>query len=241
VAQGNFNVVLDEVASDVASTALRAVRILAQYLSVSGDKDEALASLQDLLKDAVAAKNPTLQIVASCIYEHVGDYEEALRQANGCRSLEGRAAMVQLYLRIDRPENAEKELRSMQQMDEDASLTQLSAARLALYSGGSKHVKDAMNIYDELIDKFGVSPTLLEGLAVCYMHSNQWDEAERVLKDALEKDPNNTTVLVNLATCSARLGKQSASNRYLSQIKAGNKNYWAEDLAKAESAFDAVL
>ena len=52
--------------------------------------------------------------------------------------------------------------------------------------GGAK-TQEAAYIYDELIDKYGSSPSLLNGLAVARMHLQQWDEAEGTLKEAITK------------------------------------------------------
>lgn len=48
-------------------------------------------------------------------------------------------------------------------------------------------MQEAAYIYDELIDKYGSSPVLLNGLAVSKMHLAQWEEAETALKEAITK------------------------------------------------------
>lgn len=57
---------------------------------------------------------------------------------------------------------------------------------LSHLQGGAK-VQEAAYIYDELIDKYGSSPVLLNGLAVSKMHLAQWEEAETALKEAITK------------------------------------------------------
>ncbi len=52
--------------------------------------------------------------------------------------------------------------------------------------GGGK-AQEAAYIYDELIEKYGASPVLLNGLAVSKMHLSQWEEAETSLKEAITK------------------------------------------------------
>lgn len=47
--------------------------------------------------------------------------------------------------------------------------------------------QDAAYIYEELIDKYGASAALLNGLAVAKMHQGQFDEAEVNLQEALTK------------------------------------------------------
>jgi Flp pilus assembly protein TadD len=50
-----------------------------------------------------------------------------------------------------------------------------------------KGAQDAAYIYEELIDKHGGSPLLLNGLAVAKMHQGQYTEAETALQQALTK------------------------------------------------------
>lgn len=78
---------------------------------------------------------------------------------------------------------------------------------LAHPQGGAK-AQEAAYIYDELIDKYGSSPSLLNGLAVSRMHLQQWDEAEGTLKEAITKVllickcPCSTSVRVFMGVCS---------------------------------------
>lgn len=58
---------------------------------------------------------------------------------------------------------------------------------LAVSQGGAAKAQEAAYVYDELIDKYGSFPQLLNGLAVAKMHQGQWDEAETALKEAISK------------------------------------------------------
>ena len=50
-----------------------------------------------------------------------------------------------------------------------------------------KGAQDASYIYEELIDKYGGSPLLLNGLAVAKMQQGLFEEAETFLQQALLK------------------------------------------------------
>ena len=60
--------------------------------------------------------------------------------------------------------------------------------------GGAAKAQEAAYMYDELIDKYGSFPPLLNGLAVAKMHQGQWDEAEAQLKEAIAKVTQQTKI-----------------------------------------------
>ena len=67
--------------------------------------------------------------------------------------MEHLALTVQIFLKMDRPDLAAKTVRTMQQADEDATLTQLCLAWTHLAAGGAK-LQEAAYIFEELGDKF---------------------------------------------------------------------------------------
>lgn len=56
----------------------------------------------------------------------------------------------------------------MQDLDEDATVSQLSLAALYIATGQDK-IQDAFYIYQELAEKFTPTPLLLNGMATCYI------------------------------------------------------------------------
>jgi len=131
IAQGNYKFALDEI-KDNASIALQSVRLLATYLASEDNKDISLITLKEWLSDPISANNPTLQIIAGIIYCHERNYEEALRCVHQGTTLEMIALMIQVFLRMDRVDLAEKQLKIMQQTEDDATLTQLATAYVSM-------------------------------------------------------------------------------------------------------------
>eukprot|EP00850_Spirogloea_muscicola_P018382 SM000168S02581 [mRNA] locus=s168:54787:56812:+ [translate_table: standard] len=215
LALGSHQLVIDEIGPS-APTALQAIKILALYLSGTDGKDQALSSLQELLRDAALLNNTMLLLVAGTIYSHEQNYTEALKFTNSGSTLDLCALNVQIFLKMDRVDYAEKQLKSMQQIDEDATLTQLSNAWVNLALGGTK-IQEAFYIFQELGEKYMWTVLLLNGNAVCQMHMGNYEEAEKLLLDALNKDGKDANTLANLVVCCLHLGKPTS--RHFNQLR----------------------
>lgn len=238
VALGSYQLVIDEINSS-APTALQAVKLLALYLSGSQEKSAVLETLQQWLGDSTIASNPTLLLIAGTIYANEQDYNTALKLTHGGGTLELNAFNVQIYLKLHRTDYAEKQLKIMQQIDEDHTLTQLANAWLNLAVGGSK-IQEAFYIYQELSEKYSWTVPIMNGSAVCNMHMGHFEDAESVLLEALNKDAKDADTLSNLIVCSLHLGKPT--NRYLSQLKSLHPGHiLVQRAANAELAFDRAV
>ena len=67
------------------------------------------------------------------------------------------------------------------------TLIRITCTKYHAPQGALKGAQDAAYVYEELIDKFGGSPLLLNGLAIAKMHQGQYAEAETSLQQALTK------------------------------------------------------
>jgi coatomer subunit epsilon len=231
-----LQLVLSEIADD-APLALRAVKTLAAYLKFP--QSQASSSLQEAeswAEDPNCASNSTVLLIAGMLYALEGNLEAALKVCHAGLSLEMMALSVQICLRMDRPDAAEKVQRAMSAIDDDAPLTQLAAAWVALQQGGIK-VQEAYYIFQELGDKFVWTVRLHNGLAACQMRMGRWEDAEAELLQAFEKNPKDADTLANLVTVSVHLGKPAA--RYITLLKgAAPSHAILARLDSAEEAFD---
>lgn len=73
-----------------------------------------------------------------------------------------------------------------------------------MYKGGEK-LQEAYYIFQELIDKYGVTALLLNNQSVCYIGQGEYIKAEDTLQDALEKDSNDIDSLINSLFISTHL------------------------------------
>merc|ERR1712127_780049 len=168
-------------------------------------------------------------LLASCYY-HKGDTDGAMRALSGAvsDSLEIKALMIQCLLSIDRVDLARKEMRKMQELDEDATLTQLASAWCSLFVGGEK-LQDSYYTFQELADKTKSTSLLLNGMAAAYLGQNQQDD-------------NCAETLVNAIKNRFLAGRGIESGtRFLSELKSNHSNHpYMKDFAKKEAEFEML-
>ncbi|KAL8192246.1 hypothetical protein R6Q57_027913 [Mikania cordata] len=238
IALGSYQLVINEVDSS-APTPLQAVKLLALYLFSPDNKENVISSIKEWLGDAAIGNNPILRLIAGTIFMHEQDYNEALKYTNAGGTMELYALNVLIFLKMNRSDYAEKQLRVMQQIEEDHTLTQLATAWLNLAVGGSK-IQEAYLIFQDFSEKFQMTSLVLNGKAVCSMHMGNFDEAESFLLEALNKDAKDSETLANLVVCSLHLGKPSA--RFLSQLKLSDPEHiLVKRGLTAEENFDRAM
>ncbi|KAL6432257.1 hypothetical protein ACFW04_006722 [Cataglyphis niger] len=217
IAQRKFRVVLDEI-NNLSPPELQPLKTLADYFANPYRREAIIAELD---KEASHPNfdNHNFLIVAATIYYHEKNLEAALRILHDVDHLECMALTLQIYLKMDRPDLARKELKTMQEKDDDATLTQLAQAWVNITSGGDK-LQDAYYIFQEMIDKHSSTSMLLNGQATCFIGQAKYEEAETALQESLDKDSNNPDTLINMIVLSQHMGKPpEVANRYLSQLK----------------------
>uniref|UniRef100_A0A2P2LJQ4 Coatomer subunit epsilon n=2 Tax=Rhizophora mucronata TaxID=61149 RepID=A0A2P2LJQ4_RHIMU len=238
IALGSYQLVINEI-DDSAPTPLQAVKLLALYLSSPSHKESTISSLKELLADAAIGSNAVLRLIAGIIFMHEEDYNEALKHTNAGGTMELHALNVQLFIKMHRSDYAERQLRVMQQIDEDHTLTQLAMTWLNLAVGGSK-LQEAYLIFQDFSEKYPMTSLILNGKAVCCMQMGNFDEAETLLLEALNKDAKDPETLANLVVCSLHLGK--SSSRYLSQLKLSHPDHMLiKRSSSAEESFERAV
>ncbi|XP_046330603.1 coatomer subunit epsilon-like [Haliotis rufescens] len=240
IAQRKYGVVLDAITSGNSSE-LQAVRMYADYLSSDSRRDAVVRDLDSKMSASVDVSNSAFLLMASSIYYQEQNFDSALRTLHQSDNLECIALTVQILLKLDRVDLAKKELKRMQELDEDSILTQLAQAWFNISVGGDKY-QDAYYIFQEMSDKHASTPLLLNGQAVCYMAQSRLDDAESVLQEAMDKDSNNPETLVNMILLTQHMGKApEVSNRYVSQLKDSHRSHpFVRDYLLKESEFDRI-
>jgi len=240
IALNKSSIALSEIDARSAPPALKAVRRFADY-SANAQKRKAIVEDLDRELKAGTADDDVVYLMAAFIYMNEQNYDDALRILHQSGALEAQAATIQCLLKIDRVDLAVKEMKKMQETDEDATVTQLALAWVNMTVGKEK-LQDAFYIYQEMIDKYGATPMLLVGQSSCMIQQQKYEDAEKLLQDAIQRDSNNAEALINMAVVSQFLGKATeVTNRYITQLKEGFPTHsWTMDYLAKEKLFDRI-
>ncbi|XP_055348529.1 coatomer subunit epsilon-like [Paramacrobiotus metropolitanus] len=232
IALEKFKLVLDEL-RNTPSEELKAVCLLAEYMQIcqASQIDESKRATvvkkldEKLASGGVASTNYAMFIVAACIYGLEENYEAALRILHQSDHLECLAHTVFIYCKMERPDAAKKTVKRMQEFEEDATLTQIAEATVNLQMNG-EHIQEAYHIFKDLSDKYSASTICLNGMVTALLCMGRWEEAEGYLQEALQKDPNNPSILANLIVCGGHTAKQDdVINRYINQLQDSHPNH----------------
>lgn len=94
-----------------------------------------------------------------------------------------------------------------------------------------------------MIDKFGSTPSLLNGQATSFLLQGKFEEAEAALQEAMEKDASNPDTLINMIVLSQQTGKPPVvCNRYLTQLTEENPGHpFVKMYKEKEADFDRMV
>jgi len=233
--------------STTASTALQAIKQLAQYRvsSEQMSRDMVMDSINQWLSDEQMSKDITLQLISAQLFVSQGNYKDALKLVvDNNDHLEKLAMQVQIYLKIDRLDLAGKSVKHMQDIDDDDALTQLATAWLGIAQGGDK-VQEALSLLDELQEKFGPSIPVLNSIAVCEIMQKNYTNALSHLKQARDLAISGNSkvcseTLVNSIIALQHVRKPAdIIQRVVSELKGVNPDdEWLRKQAEMEALFD---
>ncbi|CAG4935869.1 unnamed protein product [Colias eurytheme] len=217
IAQGNFRIVLQELKT--ADPLLQPLKTLVDYLSPGANKPAIVADVDARVAKGTELANDIFLIVAATIYYHEDNYEAALKILHGAESLELRAFTLQCLLAMNRPDLARKQLKLLQDIEDDGTLTQLAQAWLNLSQGGPG-VQDAHYSIMELAERLGAlgaGPAAVGAAAAA--SRGMWEEAEQMLTEAQARCPQQPELLLGLAVSAAHSSKPpEVSSRYIAQL-----------------------
>ncbi|XP_064546890.1 coatomer subunit epsilon [Drosophila montana] len=231
------------IASDIkenTTTPLLALRLVHEAFEQPSRTEELLEKLTDKVASDEDETN-IWHIATAIVYCYDGQFENALKILHGSNNLESMALSVQCLLRLQRVDLAKQLVAKMQEISDDATLTQLAQAWVAL-AQGTEQMQDAFHIYQEFCEKFKPTPALLNGQAVVHLGLERYEEAEAVLRESLTKKHNDYDTLINMMVLSHLTGKSTETiTRYWEQLRQFYpKSDFVIDLDKKSAEFDRL-
>ena len=249
IGAGQMNTVIESMnAREVLETlpsALEAIRLLAVYkthVSQGESTEIVVMTLNEWMQNTVS--DPYVLLVAGMIYgseEKYSDAFSALQREPGGSTIECGAAVVQLYLKMERVELAEKAAQKMVKMEEDATLTHIALAWVYLAMGGDK-CDEAALLFQELGERFGPTPLLLNGGAVAHMMMFNFEESARLLAQAKDDHPQNVGTMINAVALARHQGAcEEQVDVLMTNIRnAAPTHPWIENVDNLSVNFDRL-
>lgn len=244
IGQGKLKSVVVEI-DDGASSDLLAIKRLARYLQGKANKKACVDECKKLQEDGISMSNPVVALMTAMIFFNEAMYDEALRCLKSellkdNETVETIALTIQIYLAMHRADRAAKELKYMKQtLDEDATLTQLATAWVNMGKGGDG-IQEAFYVFEELSQKYGETPLLLNGQASACIMQGKYEDADALLQSADALDSSNPDTLINSAVCAGFMGKTiEIAQRSLINLTDQHPNHPISiDLSEREDEFD---
>ncbi|CAK5123025.1 unnamed protein product [Meloidogyne enterolobii] len=173
---------------------LVALRRLAEYFNNGEKRSEIIRQVTSELEQVDSEGNEYVNLINATIFlqedvrffleiSKFQDAENALRfisRISDQTSLECLSMKIQCLLKLWRIDLALAELKKMQEVDEDATIVQLATAWVYMAMGKDK-IKDAFYIFQEMVDKYGATPTLLVSQSSCLIQQQKYEDAEKLL------------------------------------------------------------
>ncbi|KAL4940679.1 hypothetical protein BDV06DRAFT_213252 [Aspergillus oleicola] len=198
--------VLGDVEGETETPDLAAVKALALY--VKGDVDGAAQLAGDLAENY--EDNAAVQVLAGTVLQGTGKSEEALALLGKHQgSLEAVALIVQIHLQQNRSDLALKEVQAAKRWAQDSLLVNLAESWVGMRVGGEKY-QSAFYVYEELASSDNTSaPLSIVGQAVAEIHLGRLPEAEAAISAALQRYPDEASLIANSIVLNVLAGKPS--------------------------------
>lgn len=162
------------------------------------------------------------------------------------RVIELHGVVVEALLQLHRPDEAAKEVRAMQKVDEECISTLLYEGIVALHEAAVEVKADvylrALTSLKEVAMRCGRSVMVLNLMALAQMGLKQFEDAERSLLDALAVRSGDEATTVNLAVVSGHRGSASTSSasHFLTEAATVNTPWGSAYRKKAAELDDAI-
>ena len=228
--------------------------LLFKQATSAENKEIVIDNLREYLKEPSYLDNDSFCVISSQVFIDNGMFREALElvvSANdGNWNLEKLLQETQIYLKIARPDLAEKSWKKMQELEDDDALTQIAQVLLCLYKGGHQKVTEAQELIEDLISANNDTIQLVNMQCVAAMHLKSWTEAYKLCKQSrdlakkLKAGNNNFEIppatLINSITCLQNLNKgKEIVPKLIQELRRTDPDHqYLRDLEEMDALFD---
>jgi coatomer subunit epsilon len=249
---GQYDAVISEMRTATHST-LVAVRQFAEFSRDAAGGSDASEILNKLVESSteVQGSRADVAILAVAALIQQRDLSGALRLANKWtagidsqafmrQAIELRALTADALLRLQRAELAEKEVQQMKSLDDESTLTILTAGLVALRQGPSKRSKfdEAAQCFQEVTSRCGSSVLTMNLLAIANVGRGKVTEAEKNVLDALSKKSGDADTTANMVMVAAQAGKPLEQvQRLINQARNVPGSAWGKSFSSMEERF----
>jgi coatomer protein complex subunit epsilon len=100
---------------------------------------------------------------------------------------------------------AEKELAKIQNNPNSSLLGQLIEAWFGIHTSNPSKLEDSFYFLDEILASNHPTSKLLGAKGICLLQVGKWQEAEQVLLEAVNQNPQDSNCIANLIVCAHHL------------------------------------
>ena len=206
----------------------------------SSQEAQKKAAFEKVIENANMSNGEAVSCYYSCVARAIaGDLIDAIHYAKAVAASspsEFNALRAQFSLAINRPDLADKILKTESSGDDSAAAKLVSA----VYSLVTGNASEACMSYSDLIAQFGAetSLSLMNGRAVGNIQRGLYAEAQDDLEAVLSANQNDPDALRNLVTCLTWQGKSGEAREALNRLNQSVSHHKLQsDLNRVAGAF----
>lgn len=194
------------------------------YMLLEAKKNSSVSSLLALLdefKDDITVNDNIYFIICKAmIYIQLKQYTECLDIMNNIEHPEVHLLKIQTYLLMNKYELADEEVESI-----ESPIIKTAFNGLVSLFKDSSSAESALFSLQDMIDRFGASPFLVNLISCCHFKLQQWDSLQDVLFKDVEKFSSDPSIIINSTLALQRVGDSSKVKPQIDVLKKTKCSY----------------
>jgi tetratricopeptide (TPR) repeat protein len=187
----------------------------------SGKPEDAARRLEESLTKFPARLRSSVSLARLLLAQkNYKGAEEALQEAVAAApdSSPARLALGQLYIVLQQDEKAEPEIAKAVQLDSKNSAALLTLAQLQIHAKRLDQAEASLKELSALVHNDPANRSLRSGLIRLYLDANRPRDAEKVVSDALQRNPKDLDALLERSRLYLKNGKPRQAEQDLDEV-----------------------